>query len=228
MKPFLAQAYTAPCTPAMQRSILGYTRAKDDRTFEVRQQQTQAKRDAELMRLDLLWPRLQTTRKPGLPTRVDKYLDAVYGLAARVQWDELAKVESKHPPLGMSASAAVLEQALQTAHAVASSSAGSGQMVDVADLVAIDLDAEVDDQAQQDAEVEDQADGDFLAPVAEPLAAAAQQAAEEQPGKRRQQWFIEFKNAMHAQHGWGPFNVGMQLVNGLRMGAGDLCRLSQG
>eukprot|EP00971_Amphidinium_carterae_P022983 453474-Amphidinium_carterae.1 len=63
----------------MQRSILGYARPKDDRTLEARREEAQAKRDAELTRLDLPWPRLQTKKKPGCPTRVDKYLDAVYG-----------------------------------------------------------------------------------------------------------------------------------------------------
>eukprot|EP00971_Amphidinium_carterae_P254492 5052419-Amphidinium_carterae.1 len=98
----------------------------------------------------------------------------------------------------MSPSTAVLEQALQTAHATASFS--SGQTVDVADHSALDVDAKVaENQVKQ--KIEDQ----------------PQQTAEEQPGKSRRknktkhivgdsakQWFIEFKNAMHAQRGWGP------------------------
>eukprot|EP00971_Amphidinium_carterae_P258392 5128519-Amphidinium_carterae.1 len=70
LKPFLAQAYTAPCTPAMQRSILGYTRAKNNRSFEVRQQQAQAKRDAEIKRLDLPWPNYQETWPPHQSVQV--------------------------------------------------------------------------------------------------------------------------------------------------------------
>eukprot|EP00971_Amphidinium_carterae_P295690 5872504-Amphidinium_carterae.1 len=70
-------------------------------SLEVRREEAQAKRDAELARLDLPWPRVQNTKKPGRPTRLDTYLDAVYGYAAHEQWDELAKVGTKHPPLSL-------------------------------------------------------------------------------------------------------------------------------